>query len=234
MRIAHQGKSAPWKRRAMRTIDGVEHWRCSSCSRFLFATEFHRDNRIAHGLKSECKKCHSKNLMKSRDPQNTRRLRRESEARRRARKVGAKGAVSVADMISLDSLWGTVCLRCGARSNLQWDHVQPLARGGAHCISNLQRLCRSCNEQKQARYADYRSDAQKAWVVEVLNGATHDQNDAEQLGRVVREAWVAWAREQPDVSDHPSWLVPWEQLSERDKDVDRRIALAVLAAVNPT
>lgn len=45
--------------------------------------------------------------------------------------------------------------------------------------------------------------------------------DRETLGRRVREVWTAWAEEQP----HPklSWLRPWEELSEGDKEVDRRI-----------
>jgi len=45
--------------------------------------------------------------------------------------------------------------------------------------------------------------------------------DREQLGRMVREIWVKWAREQPNPK--PSWLKPWEELSEPDREVDRRI-----------
>jgi hypothetical protein len=45
--------------------------------------------------------------------------------------------------------------------------------------------------------------------------------EREALGRTVREEWIAWAKEQPDPK--PSWLVPWEGLSEPDKEVDRRI-----------
>jgi hypothetical protein len=48
---------------------------------------------------------------------------------------------------------------------------------------------------------------------------------AERLGRVVREAWVEWAEEQPDPK--PSWLIPWEQLSESQREVDMRIGLTV-------
>jgi len=43
----------------------------------------------------------------------------------------------------------------------------------------------------------------------------------EDLGRVVREEWIAWARQQSDPK--PSWLVPWEELPEPDREVDRRI-----------
>ena len=45
--------------------------------------------------------------------------------------------------------------------------------------------------------------------------------DREALGRLVREVWIAWAREQP--APKASWLVPWEDLSEPDREVDRRI-----------
>lgn len=45
--------------------------------------------------------------------------------------------------------------------------------------------------------------------------------DREHLGQEVRAEWVAWAREQPNPK--PSWLVPWEGLSEPDREVDRRI-----------
>lgn len=47
----------------------------------------------------------------------------------------------------------------------------------------------------------------------------------EELGKIVREEWIAWAKEQPNPK--PSWLVPWEGLSESDKEVDRRIGSAL-------
>src|SRR6185312_11439035 len=45
------------------------------------------------------------------------------------------------------------------------------------------------------------------------------------LGRKVREVWVAWARTQPQPK--PSWLVPYDELSEPDKEADRRIGEAI-------
>lgn len=45
--------------------------------------------------------------------------------------------------------------------------------------------------------------------------------DREALGRRVREVWIEWAREQ--TNPKPSWLVPWEGLSEPDREVDSRI-----------
>lgn len=49
----------------------------------------------------------------------------------------------------------------------------------------------------------------------------------EALGRLVREAWVAWAREQDDPK--PSWLVPWEELGDGQREADIRIGEAVAA-----
>lgn len=45
------------------------------------------------------------------------------------------------------------------------------------------------------------------------------------LGRLVREAWVQWAMEQPDPK--PSWLVPYDELSPADQEADRQIGQAV-------
>jgi hypothetical protein len=44
---------------------------------------------------------------------------------------------------------------------------------------------------------------------------------AETLGRIVRDIWRAWAQEQSDPK--LSWLLPWDQLTEPEREVDRRI-----------
>lgn len=49
------------------------------------------------------------------------------------------------------------------------------------------------------------------------------------LGRIVREAWVRWARLQP--SPKPSWLVPYDELCEADRDADDMIGESVARAV---
>ena len=43
----------------------------------------------------------------------------------------------------------------------------------------------------------------------------------EHLGRLVRGVWIAWA--QRSANPKSSWLVPWEDLQEDYKEVDRRI-----------
>lgn len=45
------------------------------------------------------------------------------------------------------------------------------------------------------------------------------------LGRLVRQAWMLWANEQPDPK--PSWLVPYDDLPEPDREADRRIGEAI-------
>lgn len=65
------------------------------------------------------------------------------------------------------------------------------------------------------------SDAQ----VSELDGNRPLPFDRDELGRLVREAWVRWAQMQP--SPKPSWLVPYDELSEADKEADRQIGEAV-------
>jgi hypothetical protein len=55
-------------------------------------------------------------------------------------------------------------------------------------------------------------------------------SDREAFGKIVRDVWVATARELlPDPKQ--SWLVPWEQLDDEfQREVDMRIGEAVAAA----
>jgi hypothetical protein len=50
-------------------------------------------------------------------------------------------------------------------------------------------------------------------------------DDREALGRLVRETWVAWAREQPDPKSN--WLTGWDELDSGQREVDMRIGSAV-------
>lgn len=65
---------------------------------------------------------------------------------------------------------------------------------------------------------DYDADGT---VRDEMLAAQEDERMREALGRIVREVWIKWAQEQPNPK--PSWLVPYDQLSEPDKDVDNRI-----------
>ena len=46
---------------------------------------------------------------------------------------------------------GGKCVTCGRKENLQYDHILPVAKGGATTVKNLQLLCRTCNLSKGAK-----------------------------------------------------------------------------------
>lgn len=54
-----------------------------------------------------------------------------------------------------------------------------------------------------------------------------DVLDREMLGQMVRDVWIKWAEEQPNPK--PSWLALWHELSEPDREVDRRIGETIAA-----
>ena len=41
------------------------------------------------------------------------------------------------------------CRNCGSDKDIEFDHIIPLARGGADDVSNMQILCRECNARKR-------------------------------------------------------------------------------------
>ena len=46
---------------------------------------------------------------------------------------------------------GGKCVACDSKQNLQFDHIIPMAKGGATTAANLQILCRACNLKKSSK-----------------------------------------------------------------------------------
>ena len=65
-------------------------------------------------------------------------------------KVGRRKAISDAVKIQVWQRDNGRCSRCGSNKNLEYDHIIPLAKGGANTMRNLQLLCEDCNRSKGA------------------------------------------------------------------------------------
>lgn len=54
---------------------------------------------------------------------------------------------------ALIDFWGSLCVYCGEPSELEIEHIVPLARGGTNEITNLTVACKSCNMKKRTQTA---------------------------------------------------------------------------------
>jgi 5-methylcytosine-specific restriction endonuclease McrA len=79
-----------------------------------------------------------------------RNIQANSERKRRAIKAGTQVVhITSAQYAEKLSLFNNSCWICEQDiTNLEWDHVQPLSKGGAHVIDNLQPACDKCNGRK--------------------------------------------------------------------------------------
>jgi 5-methylcytosine-specific restriction endonuclease McrA len=78
---------------------------------------------------------------------------RRVRANRRARMMGALVLPITQKMLDGKlEYWGSMCWVCRAAPFEHWDHVKPLAKGGAHVLSNLRPACHRCNSKKNATW----------------------------------------------------------------------------------
>lgn len=88
------------------------------------------------------------------NPEKAREHGRLHASRRRARKRGADGHHTKADLAEVFQAQGGRCAYCKVnlnRKKKQVDHIVPLARGGSNARANIQYLCAPCNQTKNAR-----------------------------------------------------------------------------------
>jgi hypothetical protein len=88
MRETHLGKPNFTRRRPMLIINGVEHFRCGKCHEFFPKEGFYKNKRTILGITSECRNCHCKTSLNSRDQELARKNNREYA--RRAVKANPK------------------------------------------------------------------------------------------------------------------------------------------------
>jgi 5-methylcytosine-specific restriction endonuclease McrA len=82
--------------------------------------------------------------------------------KRRARKLSNGGQYTNYEWEKLKEYYDYTCLCCNRKEpeiQLTIDHVIPIFRGGTNDISNIQPLCKRCNQSKHTKTTDYRKGA---------------------------------------------------------------------------
>lgn len=97
------------------------------------------------------------------NPERVRESHQISTAKNRAIRLQAEGSYTTQEWITLRERYGNRCLCCGRHQSelkrvLEQDHIVPVTKGGSNWISNIQPLCRTCNDMghKGTKTIDYR------------------------------------------------------------------------------
>ena len=88
-------------------------------------------------------------ITRAKRPEHYRLIQQAGGQRYLARKQGAAGSFTAAELVEKFALLGNCCLYCGRDDvKLEADHKIPLSRGGSNDIANIVPACRSCNARK--------------------------------------------------------------------------------------
>lgn len=159
---AKRGKPVLAKRRKPVMIDGIEHYLCTTCEEFKQKSDFYLNKRSPIGITSECKKCHCRTSMDTRD----RGLARDRNRvhMRRAR--------------SLDPDKFRERERDAARKRVNDERRQAryqlnLAVARGHIIRPAQ--CTRCGESQKlhAHHDDYSKPLEVRWLCTECHGCEH-------------------------------------------------------------
>lgn len=99
-----------------------------------------------------------------------RKIQANSERKRRALKAATEVAhITLEQYAEKLDLHNNMCWICDqAITDLQWDHVHPLAKGGAHVMDNLRPACSKCNGRKNDKWP-FTDEMKQAIANEVQN-----------------------------------------------------------------
>lgn len=133
--------------------------RCPACERTLPGTAFYVAKRTSDGLQTYCKECQNQKNHRWYEAHKERvvawRARYYLDYRYQARKMG-----SAADKVNYSAIWERdkgICYLCGQpidRSDVHFDHVIPLSKGGPHTSDNIRAAHSSCNLRKADKIID--------------------------------------------------------------------------------
>lgn len=93
------------------------------------------------------------NAWLAKNPERASHLWHINRARRRAREAGAEGSFTKENVLEIFNRQKGKCAEC--KINLEKyhiDHVMPLSLGGSNWPTNLQILCKTCNQKKHAKH----------------------------------------------------------------------------------
>jgi hypothetical protein len=96
-----------------------------------------------------------KALILERLAQKDRRVQRAVALMQQTEAMDAPSRTAIPDQVKI-FVWkrdGGCCVKCGSNQRLEFDHVIPVALGGANTARNLQLLCEPCNRGKGALLA---------------------------------------------------------------------------------
>lgn len=168
-------------RRPRTEFEYVTHKTCSTCGEYLSRSEFYRSKTVRDGLYARCKACFTAYCRSVYDPvkdaergaryrstpeakrQARERLRQwyadnPERAREQSRRYQSRRFAAAIEDVSYPAILerdGMVCHICSddipSMSDLHFDHVMPLSKGGAHSYDNIKPSHASCNMRKGAK-----------------------------------------------------------------------------------
>lgn len=138
----------------------TDEWRSNNPGRAQETSEEWRKRNSDHVL-SLARKRYAETEAGEKSRERARRWREENPdavrlqtRKRRARKKGNGGEHSTADVLDLLTKQRSKCAECGKsiKDGYEVDHIMPLSKGGTDNRSNLQLLCKPCNQSKGAKH----------------------------------------------------------------------------------